>query len=90
MVEPPTYALPKGLQPITIREMKKLHPAVKELLTEIEAYRARSGVSRTKFGIDVLNDSHLVGHLETGRMPTIATIERIRAFISKRTKAVIK
>ena len=29
--------------------MKKLHPAVTELLAEIEAYRALSGTNRTRF-----------------------------------------
>ena len=70
--------------------MAKIHPTVKELLTEIEAYCARSQITPTKFGKIVMNDPNFVHRLRDGRTPGIVTIERINAFIAKHTKAVTK
>jgi len=67
---------------------KKLHPAAKELLAEIEAYRARSGVDKTNFGKRAVNDGNFVFRVENGRLPGITTMERVRAFINRQTKAV--
>jgi len=70
--------------------MKKLHPATEQLLAEIEAYRALSGIDRTNFGLLAANNGHLISRLEMGSTPTLETIDKVRAFIDRETKAVRK
>ena len=70
--------------------MSDIHPAVKKLLTEIEAYRARSGMTRTEFGLRAVHNGNVISRLEQGVVPTIKTIDRIRAYIAKRSKAVTR
>jgi hypothetical protein len=67
--------------------IKKLHPAVAELLTEIDAYRRRSGTDKTNFGKQALKDGNFVFRIEQGRVPTLETIDRVRRFIDRKTKA---
>jgi predicted transcriptional regulator len=67
--------------------VKKLHPAAAELLAEIEAYRARSGIDRTSFGRQAMNNGNFITRLEHGTIPTLSTIDRVRAFINDNTKA---
>lgn len=69
--------------------MTKLHPTVANLLAEIEAYCARANIDRTRFGILVANDSHFISRLRHGRQPRLATIDRVQAYINRRTKAVL-
>jgi len=66
---------------------QKLHPEVQILLADIEAYCARSGVDRTTFGRQAMHDGNFIPRLEAGRQPTFRTIERVRAFINRKTKA---
>ena len=68
--------------------MTKLHPAVQTLLADIEAYRAKTGVSRSEFGRDVAGDGYLIWRLERGRAPRLDTIDKIRRYIDQHTKAV--
>jgi len=75
-------------KPLDFRPMKKQHPMVKRLLTDIEKYRSRSRESRTTFGVNALNDAHLLDRLEGGRLPKITTIDRIYQYIESKTKAV--
>ena len=70
--------------------MSDIHPAVKKLLTEVEAYRARSGMTRTEFGLRAVHNGNVISRLEQGVVPTIKTIDRIRAYIAKHSKAVTK
>lgn len=70
--------------------MKKPHPVVVELLAEIEAYRARAGIDRTTFGLQAMKDGNFISRLEHGRSPRFDTIDRVRAFLDKKTKAVRK
>jgi len=51
------------------------------LLSEIEAYRARTGVTETRFGRAVLNDGHFVRRLREGGNITLRTVERVRAYL---------
>jgi hypothetical protein len=69
---------------------QKLHPTVQLLLAEIEAYRNRAGIDRTNFGIQAMHDGNFIPRLESGRQPKYHTIDRVRAFINKRTKAVTR
>lgn len=57
------------------------------LLAEIEAFIARTGISRTKFGIDAVNDPRLVSDIAAGRNLTLKTVSRIRAFIANEERA---
>ena len=67
--------------------VKKLHPAARQLLAEIEAYRARSGIDKTNFGKQALHNGNFVFRVERGMLPGLATIDRVRAFIDSQTKA---
>ena len=60
---------------------RKLHSDVRKLLDEINAYRTKHGLDRTKFGILAANDGHLLPRLETGREPRRSTVEKVRAFM---------
>jgi hypothetical protein len=61
----------------------KLHPEARKLLAEINAYRSKTGMDRTRFGIAAANDGHLLPTLERGRQPRLATIDKIRAFMRR-------
>ena|SRR6478609_1332786 len=65
----------------------KRHPIVQDLLAEIEDYCARSGINRTNFGTQAMRDGNFIPRLEAGRIPTFKTVERVRAFIEKNSKA---
>jgi len=60
---------------------RRIHPDVRKLLNEINAYRVKHGLDRTKFGILAANDGHLLPRLETGREPRRSTVEKVRAFM---------
>ena len=65
---------------------RKLHPDVRRLLDEISAYRARNNLDRTKFGILAANDGHLIPRLQSGRLPRLTTIDKVRAYMSSGKK----
>ena len=67
--------------------MPKLHPIAAQLLADVEAYRARSGITRTAFGLKAAGDGYFIRRLEAGRMPRFTTIDRVYRYISRRTKA---
>lgn len=56
-----------------------------QLLTEIEAFLAPRKIAETTFGRMAVNDGKFVGRLRSGANMTIATIDRVRAFM--RTQA---
>ncbi len=66
--------------------MTRLHPDVRRLLDEINAYRARNDLDRTQFGILAANDGHLIPRLQSGRLPRLTTIDRVRAFMDNGKK----
>ncbi len=70
--------------------MVKIHPTIQQLLAEIEAYRARAGIDRTEFGLRCMHNGNFISRLENGSNPRFDTIDRVRAFINKNTKAVRK
>ena len=65
----------------------RLHPMAAELLAEIEAFRALTGINKTTFGRRVLRDGNFVSRLEAGRAPTLKTIDKVRQFIARNSKA---
>jgi len=69
--------------------MKKLHPAARQLLDEIEAYCKLADIDRTTFGLEAVNDGHFITRMERGRIPKIPTIDKVRAYIARNSKAVL-
>ena len=65
--------------------MVKLHPIAAQLLADIEAYRDRTGINRTDFGLQAAGDGHFISRLERGQIPRIPTIDRVYAYMEKRT-----
>jgi len=59
----------------------KIHPDVRKLIDEINDYRARHGIDQTRFGLLAANDGHLLPRLQSGRLPRLTTIDRVRAFM---------
>ena len=64
----------------------RLHPDVRRLLDEISDYRARNNLDRTKFGILAANDGHLIPRLQSGRLPRLTTIDKVRAYMNSGRK----
>jgi hypothetical protein len=64
--------------------MKRPHPEIRELLSEIDFYCAERNIPRTRFGIEAVNDGHLLTRLQAGREPRRATIERVRKFMKRK------
>jgi len=65
---------------MTIPAMK-LHQTILELLAEIDAYRARTGINETNFGLAALNDGKFVRDLRNGRVPSLTTIDKVRSLM---------
>lgn len=68
--------------------MKKLHPTAQQLLDEIEAYCKLTSTDRTTFGLEAVNDGHFIARMEQGRIPKIPTMDKIRTYMARKTKAV--
>src|SRR5262245_21032248 len=56
----------------------------KTLLAEIESFLARTGATATKFGLDAVNDGHLVANLRKGHSITLKTADKVRAYMRRR------
>ena len=65
----------------------RLHPVAAELLAEIEAFRAMTGINKTTFGQRVLRDGNFVRRLEAGRAPTLKTIDKVRRYVQRNSMA---
>jgi len=52
------------------------------LLSQIEAFCARNGLSEWRFGELALNDRHFIRQLREGRDIRLSTAERVRVFIA--------
>ncbi|MGY3535382.1 hypothetical protein [Bradyrhizobium sp. USDA 4452] len=62
-----------------------IHPAIQSLIDEIEEFRAKTGMSVTAFGTGALGDSNFIPDiLRGGRLPSLKTMDRVRAFMSAR------
>lgn len=53
-----------------------------DLISEIAAFCARHGMSKTRFGLLALNDKAFVGQIEGGRDCLRRTEEKVRQFMS--------
>jgi hypothetical protein len=65
----------------------KTHGTIRSLIDEIDAFRAKTGMSRTAFGTDAVGDSNFLPDLEAGRSPGLLTVERLRKFMRAKAKA---
>jgi hypothetical protein len=52
-----------------------------QLLAEIETFLATRDIAETTFGLRAVNDGKLVGRLRDGANMTLATVERVRAYM---------
>jgi hypothetical protein len=68
-------------------DKKPLHPTIKALHAEIVAYLERSSMDRTRFGKLAVRDGNFLPRIESGRIPTLTTLDRVRAFLDKNGKA---
>jgi phosphopantothenoylcysteine decarboxylase/phosphopantothenate--cysteine ligase len=60
----------------------------RDLLIDIEAFVAESGVSPTKFGLAAVNDGHLIKNLRGGASVTLKTADKVRAYmVAQRSRA---
>ena len=70
--------------------MKKPHPIAAQLLADIEAFCEKTGMFQTHFGQQAVRDGNFIPRLRAGRVPTLRNIDRVRAFMDRKTKAVRK
>lgn len=56
--------------------------ATQSLLSDIEGFLSRTGMSATKFGLSTVNDGKLVHNLRAGKDIRLRTAERIRNFMA--------
>ena len=54
-----------------------------QFLAAIEGYLARTGTKPSEFGRQAIGDPSLVLNLRRGRSPTLATADRVLAFIRR-------
>lgn len=54
---------------------------VATLLSEIDAFLAQAGIAETTFGRHAVNDGKFVGRLREGAGVTVATVDKVRAYI---------
>ena len=64
-----------------------IHPTIRSLMAEIDAFRARTGMSATAFGTLSLNDPKFVSDLHKGRTPSLSTMDRVKAFMQANDRA---
>lgn len=55
---------------------------ISDLLREIEAFCEEIGIAEATFGSRAVRDGKFVGRLRDGKGVTIATIDRVRAYIA--------
>jgi phosphopantothenoylcysteine decarboxylase/phosphopantothenate--cysteine ligase len=56
----------------------------KELLAQIEAFLAETGLTPSKFGVAAVNDGHLVANLRRGHSVTLKTADKVRAYMLRK------
>lgn len=56
-----------------------------DLLNQIEAFRAKHGLSDWQFGELAINDKHFVRQLRAGRDVRMSTVKRVQSFMASYT-----
>jgi hypothetical protein len=64
-----------------------IHPAIRSLIAEIDAFRGRNGMSATAFGKLSLNDPKFIIDLHRGRTPSLSTMDKVKAFMQANDRA---
>ena len=64
----------------------KLHPTIADLVCEVDAFMARTGMTQTDFGLLSIGDPNLYRHLKAGRNPRLPTMDRIRTFMDRKAE----
>ncbi|MCK1520201.1 hypothetical protein [Bradyrhizobium sp. 17] len=64
-----------------------IHPTIRSLMAEIDAFRSRTGMSATAFGTLSLNDPKFVSDLNKGRTPSLSTLDKVKAFMQANDRA---
>lgn len=64
-----------------------IHPAIRSLIAEIDAFRAKAGMSATAFGTLSLGDSNFIPDLHRGRTPSLSTMDKVRAYMQANDRA---
>lgn len=57
--------------------------SAQKLLAEVERFLKRHDMAETAFSMSCGGDRHLVRTLRNGRQPTMATADRMRAFMAR-------
>ena len=60
---------------------------ISDLLADIDAFLREKEMAETTFGRHAVNDGKFVGRLRAGAGVTIATLERVRAYLAAEQKA---
>lgn len=63
------------------------HQSGMTLLSEIEKFCTKHGLSERQFGTLALNDKNFIPQLREGRDLRLSTVERVRCFMSEQEKA---
>lgn len=58
-----------------------------ELLTQVEAFLARTGMKHTRFGRETMADGALVQHLRAGRSLSLANANKVVSFMEQYDQA---
>ena len=61
-----------------------------QFLNRVEAFLAVSGLKVSEFGRQSVGDPNFVTHLRRGRAPTLATADKVLAFIAELEAAAAK
>jgi predicted transcriptional regulator len=61
----------------------KMHPTISDLIKVIDDFIERHDITPTNFGILSIGDPNLYRHLQNGRNPRFATLDRIHSFMQK-------
>jgi hypothetical protein len=63
--------------------MKKITPISEQLLSEIEDFCKKTGMSENYFGLQAVNNNKLVKGLRRGRRLWSSSIDEIREYIAR-------
>jgi hypothetical protein len=56
---------------------------IETLISKIQAHCQAAGMAETTFGRVAVNDGKFVGRLRAGKQITLATLERVEAYLAK-------
>ncbi len=63
---------------------------ISDLLADIDAFLREKEMAETTFGRHAVNDGKFVGRLRAGAGVTVATIDRVRAYLDAERQAQAK